>query len=183
MMEEPKTDDSEKPPLTKAYSLSTTKVYDLIKDAKERALKDSKWSEEFELKIPKIDAQHENLFHLVATVMYLVRYEGSGSLKSVKLVLQEFYDYTFTHFKDEEDLFLTEEWPGAASHIEAHNTFTSKVKKTIEDFEVKGTEVLNEELLDFFLNWLKNHIVHSDPIHGAWVLGRRSKSKSCCVMM
>eukprot|EP01029_Cantina_marsupialis_P008012 TRINITY_DN1922_c0_g1_i2.p1 TRINITY_DN1922_c0_g1~~TRINITY_DN1922_c0_g1_i2.p1 ORF type:complete len:165 (+),score=38.18 TRINITY_DN1922_c0_g1_i2:61-495(+) len=140
-------------PEEKIYSISTTEVQNIIEDAKKAALKESMWCEEFKTHIPKVDSQHEMLFNLVATIKGLVK--TSKSEKCVKMVLDELVDYTVVHFRDEEEIFVSEEYPGSESHIQTHKDFCEKMMEVVGEFNKKGVEIINDELLTFLLDWLK----------------------------
>ncbi len=125
-----------------------------------------RWSPDFELAVPKIDAQHRRLVDLINTLFAALQ-QGRGR-KVLSEVLDELVGYTKTHFGDEEKLFLASEYPGKKAHLEQHKAFVDTITKFRQDF-LAGKVVMGSETVDFLKDWLLKHIQGTDRGYAKYV--------------
>jgi hemerythrin len=80
------------------------------------------WSDELSVGILSIDEEHRRIFGMINRLEKAIR-EGRG-----KQVLAEVFDdlleYTATHFRHEEKLFDTYEYPEREAHRDQHPTYS-----------------------------------------------------------
>ena len=75
--------------------------------------------------------------------------------------LTELATYTIQHFKDEEGLMTSINYPALAAHKRKHEDLTAKVKELIAKFQ-DGKMVLSVTLSAFLSDWLRHHIKEDD---------------------
>jgi hemerythrin len=117
-----------------------------------------KWRPDFELGIPEIDQQHKKIIELINTLNdAFIRDETKGKLGGI---LDEMSDYASYHFKTEEKLFKSRNFPFAKEHIAQHEHFTKKV----QDYKTKfaAGHSVTFQVLIFLRRWLTDHILDSD---------------------
>lgn len=118
------------------------------------------WSDEkHSLGIQTIDMQHQELF--IITNEFFDSQKADQPQKTTIQELKRLYAYTKYHFASEEGLFRHFSYPGGKEHREVHNEFTRMVKKALREVR----EQLNyriDELLDFLVEWIINHIQGRD---------------------
>lgn len=124
-----------------------------------------KWKSEMEIGILIIDQQHQHLFELGNQIISLI--EKNQSTKDVEsdllILLDDLKQYTFYHFKTEEDLFIKYNYKDYKSHKKEHDLFKEYI------FNVNPQNIRNEEflyeLLEKIFTWITNHIISSDYMY------------------
>ncbi|WP_435237463.1 bacteriohemerythrin [Psychromonas sp. PT13] len=120
------------------------------------------WDESFVTGYVDIDDQHYHLINLINAFGDFVK-SGEHSEAVIKIVFDELYEYTSYHFKEEETVM---ELQGIAPyflelHINIHKEFLSKVKQMHENVSIDEPATL-QNLYDFLVHWLTNHILGID---------------------
>ena len=117
------------------------------------------WDDSFLTGIETIDKQHKRLFDLLKTLCTQVEYEKEK--KVLENTLEKLFDYTKYHFSTEEYLMRQANYSDYKSHKSQHEQFIQKVKDFTANF-IEGKEELSSEIVDFLVNWVKNHISQVD---------------------
>ena len=117
------------------------------------------WDDSFSVKVAEIDAQHQKLVQLVNSLNDAMK-QGKGK-DAISIVLNELINYTATHFKTEEKYFDEFDYPLTDEHKMEHSNFVKKVMAFKNDFQ-SGKLGLSIDVLNFLVNWLKNHIMIVD---------------------
>ena len=77
-------------------------------------------------------------------------------------ILKELREYTVMHFHDEEEYMERIQYEGLEAQKRVHEAFVDKLNSLdLSDMENRQDEYL-DELLNFLLDWLKNHIMKMD---------------------
>jgi hemerythrin-like metal-binding protein len=117
------------------------------------------WSDAFSVKIGIIDMQHKGLVDLI-NELHQAMVTGTGKAHLGK-ILSSLIKYTQAHFKAEEGLMQSHQYPDLTNHKAEHDRFT----KTVVDFQGKfqRNEIgLTSEVMDFLKDWLMKHIMGVD---------------------
>ncbi|MBI9098384.1 MAG: hemerythrin family protein [Spirochaetaceae bacterium] len=123
------------------------------------------WSEELSVDINLIDNQHKWLIRLINDTSRLIL---KNDVPAVKKVIQELRDYTVTHFREEEELFLNSDYPHGEKHLAEHKVFIEKLNEFDRDFQGQDTSISLDILL-FLKNWLFYHIEIVDKVYAPYV--------------
>ena len=87
-------------------------------------------------------------------------------------LLEELKSYTEFHFHDEETLMERIQYPGLAAQKRAHAAFVERLVEIdlsdLDNMDNNQQEYLNE-LIQFLLGWLSNHILASDKKIGEYI--------------
>ncbi len=122
---------------------------------------------EFFTGIEFIDTEHKKLFDLANKVYELKRVWSVDKFDQIKAVLQELFDYTETHFKDEEAYMESIGYKRLFTQKIQHKEFIDKLHE-IWETHLEDTEELQEEIiqniLEFLTHWLIEHILHQDKL-------------------
>lgn len=132
------------------------------------------WNANFETGLAEVDAQHRRLVALLnGLVGHLAIEAGSATLDRV---LAELKDYTATHFRDEEALWLQyfsgDGWE--TGHHRAHGDFVGKVQVLLHDGAAQPLELLVADLVTWLTTWLAKHILEADKRLALVVLAMRA---------
>lgn len=124
------------------------------------------WSESFAIGDTFVDAQHKQLFSILSRLHWSM--DNGDSQALVEKTLNELIDYTQQHFRDEEALMESVQYPGLANHKAQHDELINKVEDMMEEF-LDGEPVLTIELLIFLKEWLISHIAEEDAKIGRFL--------------
>lgn len=121
------------------------------------------FTEEYLIGIELIDKEHEELFRIVGRANQLAKsYDASSSYDKIIKILNELKAYTVEHFHDEEDYMESIHYEGLAAQKRAHEAFVDKLEN-IDFGEINNNpQEYLQELLEFLLGWLINHILYTD---------------------
>ncbi len=119
------------------------------------------WDDSYKTGVESIDVQHKKLVELLNQLDESLNI-GGDTHEVIKL-LDELVDYTQYHFKDEEKFMLSHEPDSQASkdHQHTHQQFVEKIKIAQQECH-DNPEKVTDELLDFLVQWLINHILLTD---------------------
>jgi hemerythrin len=127
-----------------------------------------RWLDLYSTGIEKVDRQHENLTDLLNCLNEAWR---TGKGHDVLLFrLDQLLAAVGAHFRDEEQIMIETEYPDLDLHKAEHDFLLEKVLQFRTQFATNEAE-LTESMLDFFRDWLRDHILISDRRLGRFVCG------------
>ena len=115
---------------------------------------------------PAIDDDHRKLVDLVNQLHVATR-DGSGR-QAVEATLVELVDYTSWHFRHEERLMQTSDYPGMENHKEEHGNLIARIQRIRDKFG-NDDEEAPAELNALIKTWLINHIYEVDKKFAAFL--------------
>jgi len=117
------------------------------------------WKDDYSVNIGIIDSQHRTLVDLL-NELHQAMMTGKGK-DQVGIVLSKLVKYAQGHFKSEEGMMQSKQYPEFEDHKVEHDRFT----KTVLEFQGKfaRNEIgLTSEVMDFLKTWLMKHIMGVD---------------------
>lgn len=117
-----------------------------------------KWSDEYSIDNPRIDAQHKKLFDMAGAVESIA--DRSVSKRKIKDLLTEFFHYMRDHFSDEEKYMEEINYPELEAHRKIHKEIIQSMVHLIGS--IKTTNDLKERLYLISKKWLLEHILFED---------------------
>jgi len=105
------------------------------------------------------DEQHQTLIGIINSLYAAI--DDSAESDAQEKILNNLLVYTITHFTEEEKYFAQFNYPEKDRHKGEHDKFCKVIKDFTHNY-YSGVRVKNIEVLDFLVDWLKNHIQHSD---------------------
>jgi methyl-accepting chemotaxis protein/hemerythrin len=118
-----------------------------------------KWSEDLQIGIEGIDAQHRYLINIINELHLAVEY-GSGN-ETILPLIERLHEYADTHFKAEEALFEEHDFPGKVDHAQEHHEFIVRLDELKSQYSSKS-DVLTINIRNFLLSWFFHHIRIND---------------------
>jgi len=118
------------------------------------------WNDLFSVGNTAIDQQHKKLFSIINDL--IAAQENRQEQKVIEKILSEILSYTEYHFSFEEELFTSH--PDAKKHCLIHEKFVEKAMD-LKDQYISGVGDITEDTLEFLVNWLKNHVLHTDVVY------------------
>lgn len=117
------------------------------------------WNDGFLVNNETIDKQHKGLIDLLNSLSQ--EFDEQKEKKLLEATIEKLFDYTKYHFSTEEYLLRHANYPDYEKHKAEHDAFIKKVKDFIANF-IDGKETLTREIIDFLMEWIKNHILKTD---------------------
>ena len=138
------------------------------------------WNDKFNTGVTEIDEQHMILVHTLNEAN--TKLNKDSSIKNLEQITQDLLSYALYHFETEEELmqeygYQEEDEQHAQEHLDQHRSFSEKVV-TVRDGLKSETPISAEELLDFLVNWLFNHILKTDMKLAAFINRKRANTTS-----
>lgn len=118
-----------------------------------------KWSDDYNLGIKEIDAQHQHFVTILDSVYASIL--NSSSREEQEKLLDSLVDYTVVHFQTEEKYFDLFNFSGSLEHKEEHHKLKEQVFLFQKEFK-NGDKELSYDLIDFLEDWLVNHLTGMD---------------------
>ncbi len=121
------------------------------------------FTDEYKTGIALVDDEHRRLFEIIKETNDVIEAELLyDKYDEIVHILEELKDYTIMHFSDEERYMESIGYEGIESQRIAHKAFVDRLSEiNLEDVDDNQKEYL-EELIDFLLGWLTNHILRMD---------------------
>jgi hemerythrin-like metal-binding protein len=109
-----------------------------------------------------LDEQHKEIFNRVNRLSEsLADNLDDMQIKTIFIRLSE---YSFLHFKTEEDLFEQYGYNKKSAHIKAHDIFREKLKIFESKLNIKE-DYLSLKVVDFMSDWWLRHVIYSDFLY------------------
>jgi hemerythrin-like metal-binding protein len=132
------------------------------------------WDDRFLLGFPDLDRDHRILFDLI-NQLHDAYANGRGD-ERLDVVFSVLGDYVNTHFRREEDLLRTCQYPRLVPHLAAHAVFSADVDDMFRRYRQNGNEKLVIELLAMLTNWWHFHVLEDDADYGHYIRDKTSVS-------
>ena len=123
-------------------------------------MQELEWSEDLNLGIEEIDADHRQLV-AVLDELFVACLEEQGR-DVLGEILARLVDHTRGHFAREEAVMERHAYPGLGAHRREHALLIVQVLEIQRIFEKSADQALNNEMLTFLKDWLIDHIQESD---------------------
>ncbi len=123
------------------------------------------WKDNYELGVPQVDAQHQELFRRVDSFMRALRSEDCWDEKTPKIneTLEFMKGYVVEHFRDEEEFQRSINYPRYEAHKQIHADMVNYVLEVSKQFEQSNyDEHLMQQFGGRLLAWLINHVAAED---------------------
>lgn len=124
------------------------------------------WSEEYEVDYPLVDQQHRTLFEMINESHRAgVEHPGTGEAERL---LERLAAYTQEHFRMEEALMATVNYPGLDPHKQAHDRLVAEVQSLLAE-SLAGRTPGPGRISLFLADWLRHHILQEDLLLIRWM--------------
>ena len=117
------------------------------------------WNPEWDTGIALIDQQHRILLGQIDALMTAIHENDADRLMPGLLAFLA--EYVDQHFLMEDEKMAATGYVGLVGHRAIHDDMRRQVASLVERF-VADSEALNEEVLDFLMDWLIKHINGED---------------------
>lgn len=121
------------------------------------------FTDKYKTGIKLVDEEHHQLFEIIRKTNAAVHSEVLHDKFDVIVdIINELRDYTIMHFRDEEEYMKKINYEGLEAQKFAHEAFVEKIKVINFDEVDNNQQEYLEELIEYLLGWLSNHILKMD---------------------
>lgn len=124
------------------------------------------WSDDLSVGLDSVDYQHRRLVEMINELDEAVSVGSDEEM--LRDIIKRLYDYTEYHFTTEEEIMRAAGTPlreHYQRHKAQHEEFTGKIRP-LADVSPLDATTLNDELFDYLIRWLVDHILGSDKEMG-----------------
>jgi hemerythrin len=121
------------------------------------------FTDKYKTGIEFVDEEHRRLFEIIKETNDVIHAELlHDKYDPIIDIINQLKEYTVTHFTDEENYMESIGYEGLAMQRIAHTAFVERLNEIdLDDMDDNQQEYL-ENLIDFLLEWLINHILKMD---------------------
>lgn len=127
------------------------------------------WDDAYCIGVDEIDMQHRKLLSIINEFYDVTTGHPADYSLKVGRCLKKLADYTHDHFLSEEILMESYQFPGYSKHKEEHENFIAQLATKVPQI-ASGNQVKGQELYQFLLDWIVNHIAYSDRLWADFVI-------------
>jgi hemerythrin-like metal-binding protein len=118
-----------------------------------------KWKESFNIGVPEIDKQHHSFLDCLNECHPEVH--GGDKAKISPALLKKLKDYAATHFRYEEEMLRSLNYPDIKSQEQQHKYFEKRLSEFCNAQSVCDSKQ-DESMFVFLRDWFLNHILEED---------------------
>ncbi len=123
------------------------------------------WNDSLSVNVVVIDLQHKKLIAMINDLAEAMK-QGKGK-DIVGKIIYRLFNYTATHFSNEEKYFDQFNYPETATHKKAHDGFVKKITDFKQGFD-EDRILLSLEIMNFLKDWLVKHIQGTDKKYSSF---------------
>ena len=121
------------------------------------------WRDEYSVKLPFFDRQHQQLLEIGQGIQQLLDdYQGQDTFDEIAGKLSELADYTRYHFAQEEKVMAEFAYPELEEHVKEHRAFIAYLESLDMSAIDQNQEETLRELMKFITSWVLRHIMKTD---------------------
>jgi hemerythrin len=121
------------------------------------------FTDKYKTGISFVDEEHEKLFEIIKETHDVIHAELlHDKYDPIVAILDKLKEYTVSHFTDEEQYMKYIGYEGLEMQKYAHTAFVDRLNEIDLDHMDDNQEEYLEDLIDFLLEWLINHILKMD---------------------
>ena len=126
------------------------------------------WTEVVKLGNAELDEQHERMFLLADALVESLVYSGADNVgRDPSRNLQALIDFSYEHFRFEEDLMRSAGYPGTEQHANEHSELLVEIAKHRYEFQLGHPNVAH--VMGYMRNWINRHIDAADRELVVWL--------------
>ncbi|MBA4382315.1 MAG: hypothetical protein C0406_07090 [Sideroxydans sp.] len=132
------------------------------------------WRKQLEIGDETIDVDHKYLICMINTVELTMRTPEHRDL--LPATLEQLVEYTHAHFRREEAIMLSVNYPRYQQHKEQHQRLIQELDEIQKKIQARGEGEFSQEeisdLANLFRHWLLEHLVKEDMLMKPFLAGK-----------
>ena len=119
------------------------------------------WNQSYNVGIEHVDKQHKHLVSLINSLYNACLDEKNILEETFTSVMKEIVEYVMVHFRDEEAIMESVNYPQLKEHKKKHEAFVKEVLTAVTAYR-NGKQFVPNTFVRFLRDWLFNHILVCD---------------------
>jgi hemerythrin len=128
------------------------------------------WNPAWTTGVDLIDTQHRTLLFSIDNLLLAIHENRQG--QQIVELLEFLAGFVGTHFDTEEAYMRATRYPGLATHQAIHVEMRGRFEELVESHR-NGTKCVEEDVINFLVTWLDQHIDQEDRRMAVHILGGR----------
>jgi len=124
------------------------------------------WDDSYSLGIPILDEEHKKLLSLINNFLQSLHTKDEKTI--IKSTFDNLLEYTHEHFANEEAFMAEYKYPALKDHKKEH----AKLTKEVVQLNETKNYIFSDNIADFLIIWLTNHILKTDKKYAEFILAR-----------
>jgi hemerythrin len=124
------------------------------------------WSQDFEIKVPVVDAEHKYLVQLVNDLH--AEFTNDNLDNNLIDIFTHLASYAKKHFANEESVMDKVTYPEIEEHKKEHRELLQTARKLSVQY-LDGSKSITADTMNFLKTWVLSHIIESDYKIGKFV--------------
>ncbi len=129
------------------------------------------WNSKWKTGIKTIDEQHRHLLDLVNKLLHAQTENATD--KEIEKIIFDVAQYASCHFKEEETIMKSINFPGIYEHIAEHESVQDNIVELIGLYS-KNSPELTSSTVELLADWLSNHVGESDQTLATYIKNNHS---------
>ena len=127
------------------------------------------WKSDYNIGDLRTDSEHMNLFN-IAKKAFLIQANVTTEeqAKELKKIIQSLFEYTATHFKNEERYMYMINYPDLQRHKDIHKHMLSKLNDFVQEINTLSIDMIKAKLCAFIESYFITHIIEEDKRIEYW---------------
>ncbi len=135
------------------------------------------WRDSFSVEDPIIDEDHKTLINYFNKFEWVT--EGDLDLNALKHIFLDIRKHAVEHFKREEDLMVSINYPGIDEHKKSHRNIMAKLDEVLKrvnsgDSEEPDDGKIVRDMVILLNNWLNDHVIGEDQLYKPYIVKQRT---------
>jgi hemerythrin len=118
------------------------------------------WTDECEVGINSLDADHIIIFSLINHVDDAIR--SKANTNTIRSMLRVLIYFAVDHFQREETLMKKNNFPDTDAHMAEHHRIVMDLQSRLVAFEQNPSSGISGEIIDVLAAWANGHVLESD---------------------
>lgn len=119
------------------------------------------WNDSFSVHNKLIDKQHKDLIDTINSLHQALREADAET--TVPIILDKLLHYVEVHFRSEEELMQSANYPYFSAHHDIHIRFENHILSLKNEFDSRKIEF--QDMLELYLylqEWINHHVLNED---------------------
>lgn len=121
------------------------------------------WTEEYEMGVESLDADHIIIFSLINHVDKAIQLENNE--KAIRKIFKVLIRHAIAHFQSEEASMIKHAFPHTEGHVEEHHQIVEKLQTLFIAYEENPDTDISSKIVKILANWANIHVLQTDLLY------------------
>ncbi|MBC8339166.1 MAG: hemerythrin family protein [Rhodospirillales bacterium] len=133
------------------------------------------WTDEYEVGVESLDADHIMIFSLINHIDEAIRSEAGD--RTVRRMLRLLLTLAIDHFQHEENLMKKNNYPDIEAHTAEHHQIATKLQSLIGAYEQDPSAKVSGKIIKTLATWVNVHIPGTDMRYRPYISNKKAQAQ------